>query len=737
MGMNILKTLQTAFSLHNSGQLEEAGGLYKKILKIEKNNPDANHLLGVLEYQTGNFDAALKLIRKAIKSSPDSFSYYRNLGLVCHKMGRMDEAVTAFRRSIRLHSNQPDTLCDLSNVLLDLKLFAEAEFTYKTALGLSPRHAKAFNGLGNAFEGQGNHENAIDAYNNALQIDPDYVLARYNLANAYQQNANHEAAEAAYRIVIHKKPDFAEAYNNLGIMQRSLGRIDEAEDLFSSALKYSPGKTELYISHGETLQHQGKQEEAIASYQKALAINPSCIAAYWGEHLMLPALYSSTEQIEDSRHEWIKGVHQLLAKIDLKSKRGIREAKVAANTFPNFYLNYQGYNDRDAQTLYGALLSRIAHAAYPEYTHPKIAAVASNPARIRVGFVSSCFYNHSIFKTHGHWITKLNPDEFDVHVFYLGAINDWATKGIASRANRFVSIQNVDKLISAIASQDLDILVYPDLGMDPQLQLASALRLATIQCNGGGHPITSGLKTIDYFLGSDLMEPANGQDHYTEKLIRLPNLASSYPHPDVENAKVPMTARRNRGAIVYLNLQSLFKLLPQHDIIYPQIAKQVPDCKFWFLSGLSEYLTAQFAQRMRSAFAREGMNSEEHCVMHPRMRQYEFFGLAKSADIILDGIAWSGNNSSLEALAFDKPIVTLPGEFFRNRHSYGILKKIGVENTIASDLDDYIRVAVELGRDETYRKEVTERIAKNKYRAYEDTEVVSALEDFFKSAVSN
>ena len=53
------------------------------------------------------------------------------------------------------------------------------------------------------------------------------------------------------------------------------------------------------------------------------------------------------------------------------------------------------------------------------------------------------------------------------------------------------------------------------------LQLA-AQRLAPVQCNSLGHPETSGLPTIDYFLSSDLMEPLDAARHYTERLVRLP-----------------------------------------------------------------------------------------------------------------------------------------------------------------------------------------------------------------------
>ncbi|WP_457832819.1 hypothetical protein, partial [Staphylococcus aureus] len=64
--------------------------------------------------------------------------------------------------------------------------------------------------------------------------------------------------------------------------------------------------------------------------------------------------------------------------------------------------------------------------------------------------------------------------------------------------------------------QDLDILIFPDIGMGGRGYQFQILRLARAQCTAWGHPVTSGLKTVDYYLSSDLMEPVNAQDEYTE-----------------------------------------------------------------------------------------------------------------------------------------------------------------------------------------------------------------------------
>ena len=62
---------------------------------------------------------------------------------------------------------------------------------------------------------------------------------------------------------------------------------------------------------------------------------------------------------------------------------------------------------------------------------------------------------------------------------------------------------------------------YPDIGMSPYTYTLALKRLAPIQATSWGHPNTTGLNTIDYFLSSDSIEPDDCKDSYTEQLIKF------------------------------------------------------------------------------------------------------------------------------------------------------------------------------------------------------------------------
>ena len=98
--------------------------------------------------------------------------------------------------------------------------------------------------------------------------------------------------------------------------------------------------------------------------------------------------------------------------------------------------------------------------------------------------------------------------------------------------------------------------------------------------------------------------------------------------------------------------------------------------------------------------------------------------------MFLDSLGWSGCNSLLESLAHDLPVVTMPGALMRGRHGSAILTMMDATETIANTVDEYVAMAVRLGRDMAWREVVKARMAANKHRLYGDRACIAALEDF-------
>jgi predicted O-linked N-acetylglucosamine transferase (SPINDLY family) len=227
------------------------------------------------------------------------------------------------------------------------------------------------------------------------------------------------------------------------------------------------------------------------------------------------------------------------------------------------------------------------------------------------------------------------------------------------------------------------------------------------------------------------MEPENAQEHYTETLVRLPNLGIHYtPVPIQPQVRTKAELGLEQSDILFWCCQSLFKYLPQHDDVFPRIAQALSGAKFVFIQHGIEHVTEIFRQRLSRAFQALDLNYQEHCLFLPRMNQQTFAATAAMADVFLDSIGWSGCNSTLESIAYNIPMVTWPGELMRSRHSLAILQRMGLEATIARSKEEYIQIAVGLGQDPAYRQQISQDIAHNRHKLYGDLAPVKALEDF-------
>jgi predicted O-linked N-acetylglucosamine transferase (SPINDLY family) len=355
--------------------------------------------------------------------------------------------------------------------------------------------------------------------------------------------------------------------------------------------------------------------------------------------------------------------------------------------------------------------------------------------KIRVGIVSSFFVNHSNWKMPiKGWLSQLDRSRFELFGYHLAIERDAETAAAEAMCDRFVhkplDIAGWRREILADAPH---VLIYPGILMDTISTQLAAQRLAPVQCNSWGHPETSGMASLDYYLSSDLMEPPEADVLYSEKLVRLPNL-SVYYEP-VDAAPVVMTREAlglRADAVVFWSGQSLFKYLPQHDDVFARIAKAVPNCQFIFIRHASTGVNEVFQARLERAFAAHRLMASDHCVFLSSMGQAEFIAAQGLCDIFLDSIDWSGCNSALESLPHNLPIVTMPGALMRGRHSAAILQMMGVTDTIAASIDDYVSMAVRLAHAPAERAALSARIAENKHKVYRDRACIAGLEQFLE-----
>ena len=574
-----------------------------------------------------------------------------------------------------------------------------------------------------------NFQIAEKLYNEILKSSPFHEGAQSNLGILYNQLGKPQKAISCYEKAIQINPNSANAYYNLGTILNELRKPQKAISCYEKAIQINPNYIDAHNNLGVIFAQLGESQKAINCFEKAIKIKPENLTSHWLSMNTFPVIYKNFEEIEQYRNNFKKSINKVNLLLDAQSKYSKKQLISALNSSTNFYLHYQGTDVLDLQKRYANLIEKITQNIYQEFHKERKKNISSK--YIKVGFVSCFFKNHTVSKLFKNWILKLDQKYFKRFVYYAGNEFDHTTNEIKQNVDYFFNHTDVDQLINQIFKDNLDVLIYLDIGMKPIIQILSSLRLAPIQCNTWGHPVTSGFKNIDYYFSSELMEDKNSQKNYSENLIILPNLGINYDFPNLSNIKKPNILNKSNSTI-YLNLQSLFKLIPQDDHIYLDILKKNSNCCFWFIQGNNNSVTSIFKERISKLFKKEGYNFEKYSYFHPRCKQEEFFGLIEESDIILDSFNWSGGNTSLEAISLNKPIVTYPSNFMRGRHTYGILKILDIDETIATSKKNYVEIAVKLANEKKFRNSIIDKMKKNKNKLFNDDKSLKFLEEVIR-----
>ncbi len=757
--------LRQAVGLHQAGQLAEAERIYRDVLRMAPHHFDALHLLGVVLHQQGDSEGGLRFVERSLKIQRRSVAALNSRGLILGSLKRYREAIASFESAIQIMPDYAAALKGRGDMLHELGRYEDAVASYDRAILCGANFAEAYFGRAKSLNHLGRYQDALADHGRALTIQPAFAEAWFDQANTLLTLGRAEAALASYDRAIALRPDHAEALHRRGLALNGLGRTADAIASVDRALAIRPDDLDALNDRGVLLIQAGNYADAIATLTRALASKPDFATAWFNlasaqyesgaqrealasiERYLaitpadprarilqvmwtLPIVYRSDAEVRASRAAYAASLRSLSDACDGIGDPG-RFAEAVSIAQP-FYLTYQGYDDRELQRIYGALVCRIMADRYGPPPQRKTGA----RTKIRVGIVSGYFHRHVVWRIPMRgWVTQLDRRRFEVFAYYTAGLRDADTAEAAAACERFVQgPMSVEHWRETILSDAPDVLIYPEVGMDPMAARLAAQRLAPVQCTSWGHPDTSGFPTLDYYLSSDAMEPPDGQSHYTEQLVRLPNLGVYYepratPEVQVSRADLGLDAAR----FVFWCGQSLYKYLPRYDDVFPRIACGVESCQFAFIAHHGGgRVTDVLRERLSAAFDAFGMDADTHCVFLPKMDEARFVAAIGQSDAVLDSIGWSGCNSTLEGMANNLPIISMAGPLMRGRHTSAMLGLIGAHAAIAATPDEYVEKAIRLARDADWRAAMGRCVATGKQRLFRDREPIIALEAFLE-----
>lgn len=717
---------QLAIAYYYVGALVEAEDAIQVALSGNSKDAECHFTYGLIQQQQQDYQEAIASLQKAIQLQPNLAKAYVRLGQIYEINDAIPEAQQTYQHYIEQLPSDWQGYYHLGQLLANSDQIHSAREIFKQALSLAPHQPLIHQALGNLETG----------VSNSVQASFHYGYQHYHQKEFAQALLHFQAC-----LTYPEAPDFlffhtADAYYKVG-------SIDEAIRIYYQGLDRHPQSTLLYQWLIYTLHNNDHLYEAFQVIEQAIQHTEQPAVFHFQKLSILPILYETKEEIEIARTFFENNLQKLIELFETE--------KLAPHTaIPDdpllltntFFLQYQGKNDKTIQSRYSQLLHQLMTCKYGALLPDKFKINPERKKR-RIGYFSNCFRAHTVGHLMLGWFKHRDRESFEVYIYYYDTRDyaiDWMTKQFQTYSDqfRYFNKSSIPTVIETVLQDELDILVYIDVGMVPITNYLASIRLAPIQCTTWGHPITTGSPAMDYFLSSDLMEPENGQNHYTETLIRLPNLGIVYNPPPMPT---PPYTRDYFGlpedAVIYVCSQSLFKYLPQYDYIFAEIAVQVPEALFVFLaSSQSSLITQKFAGRLHRAFAAYNLDSEQFVRILPRLSAEEFLGMNQVANIFLDSFGWSGGKTTLDALSAGLPVVTCPGEFMRGRHAYGILRMLEVEPTIARSEQEYSLIAIDLGLKSRSGVEIKNEALNHNHQISDDPLVMNELNKFFDTAYS-
>jgi protein O-GlcNAc transferase len=706
------------------GRIEQATVALQTAIAIEPGNTRGHNNLGQALLQLGQLERAKACFQEAVRLDSRYAVGYNNLGLACTASGEFESAVDCFRRALTLDPNLAIAQLNLAIVAERAGRLAEALQSYDAALAQVPEFQEAWVGRGSVLSRQGRFEDALACFDRALRSGPEATTLTRKAGVLLSMERAQEALNCADEALRTDAAD-ANAYQIRAQAFRKLGRKSEALESLDLALKLKPDDVQTWCNRGLVQHELGDFESAVSSYRRALELDPDNVQARTRLLARLvPSIPLTQEEAIGARAAFDSHLLQLESWLSSRVLSESDALTVAQQQF--FYLSYEEESNRHLLERY-----RRACAARLASFDSAPARSADRPThRFKLGLVSAHVHDHSVYNAIVRgWLQCLDRARFDIRLFSIGARQDAFTQEARASVEHSESgARPASDWAREIREKDLDALIFPEIGMNETTLALASLRLASRQFAAWGHPETSGLPTIDGYLSAELFEPPDAQDHYTERLVRLPNLGVHCQPYGI--ASTPIDLERLgivRGGTLFICPGVPFKYRPQDDRILVEIARRLEHCTFVFFQYEVAELSHKLQARIAAAFRDAKLEPARYLLTIPWQPRAAFFALLRHADVYLDTIGFSGFNTMMQAIECHLPCVTYEGRFMRGRLGSGILRRLGMAELVAVDKEQYIDLAVNLAADPRYRAAIRERIRRAEGTAYADIGAVEAL----------
>ena len=665
--------LQQAIAAHRRGALADAASLYRRVLQAAPTNNVACTNLAAIATAAGDFTEAETMFRRAVELKPDAAEAHYNLGFILQEQGKLDAAIEVYRRALVLRPDMPQAYINLGVALQHQGKLDDAVAVFRQAIAHKPRHADAYFNLGAVLRLQGFVDEAAAAYKRVIALDPSHAAACNNLALILSEAGELSAADDLLRQAVRRWPDYAEGHNNLGALLLDQGRPQEALDALQAALRLKPDYPEAYLNTGNALRELGSLGEAIAAYRRAIELRPTYAEA------LAQLVYHRARACDWS---------------DAAAEAALLSAvRQSAARIPPFMLMATAATAADQ-----LLCARkwVEHFAVPERQVFALPA-APRAGRLRIGYLSSDFYDHATAYLIAELIERHDRDRFEIHGYSYGPDQGGGMRArLVSAFDRFTNIDALAHRDAAarIRADDIDILIDLKGHTHRARPKILAFRPAPVQVNYLGYPGTMGAPFIDYIVVDDFIVPRDRQMLFVEKLAYLPDC---YQPNDTRREIAAALSRAECGlpaqGFVFCAFNNSFKITPDFFAIWMRLLQQVQGSVLWLLES-----NALVRRNLTAAAVAEGVDPGR-LVFAPILPHGQHLARHRHAELFLDTLPCNAHTTASDALWAGLPVLTCAGETFAGRVAGSIVRAAGLSELVTNSPRDYEALALALARD--------------------------------------
>lgn len=633
------------------------------------------------------------------------------LGTVCAMAGRAGEAVVYLEAAVQARPDLAKTRKALGLSLVALGRYESALEHLSESVRLDSSQIGVWESLGDVHRILRQPDQALAAYRRAAEHGRESLDIRMSCITLLLQSGQSDEARREAEAAVAAHPNAPAAHNILGATHQAETRPDAAAAAFRAALAIDDSFRPAHVNLIAVLAEMGEVNEARKHGQRALAIRHSDALRVRLAMLLRP-IYQSQDELIDARDQFERALDDL-ADEPLHIDDPLTEVGST-----NFYLAFQGKNDRDLQRKFARLFRFL----------PKemLGRSRTKSERPRIGFVSRhlMMANHPVAICCRGLLADLAKHGLEVVIFPCEPVVLAPPDG-----TRCVPLSpNLSAAREIIAREELDVLVYPDIGMDPFTYFLAFTRLAPVQAALGGHPVTTGIPNMDYYVSTKGFEGPHAPAHYTETLILLDRPPNRFDRPRLAPHPVPRSEfGLPEDRRLYVCPMMLQKFHPEFDWALAEILRRDPQgdvILFRDVHRWDKLLDRRFARTMPDV-----MDRVRWMDAVPSSR---FAELLRACDVVLDTFHFGSGSTTLFTFAAGTPFVTWPSEFLRGRAVAGFYQLIGVDGPVAKSHEEYVELALRSGKDRHYRAHIAAKTVACCGSMFEDQTAAGELARHFE-----